>query len=167
MTVTALVKDSETRSMTVTTEFAASAERVWRLWEDPRLLERWWGPPTYPATVLDHDLSAGGHVSYLMTGPDGDQPRGWWQVRAVQPPRLLEFEDGFADDTGAPDPTMPTVNVRVSIEPQPHGGTRMTIHSTFPSVEAMDQLLAMGMEDGLTQALGQIDALLDADAPAR
>ena len=36
----------------------------------------------------------------------------------------------------------------------------MSIESDFPSAEAMEQVLAMGMEEGLTQAVGQIDAIL-------
>ncbi len=44
------------RTMTLEAEFDASPERVWQLWADPRQLERWWGPPTYPATVTTHDL---------------------------------------------------------------------------------------------------------------
>jgi hypothetical protein len=39
----------------------------------------------------------------------------------------------------------------------------MSIVSTFPSTEAMEQLLAMGMEEGLTLAIGQIDAILTED----
>jgi hypothetical protein len=35
-----------------------------------------------------------------MTGPEGDRHRGWWRVIAVDAPRALEFEDGFADDDG-------------------------------------------------------------------
>jgi hypothetical protein len=39
----------------------------------------------------------------------------------------------------------------------------MSIVSEFPSVEAMEQLIAMGMEEGLGQAAGQIDAILAED----
>ena len=78
--VTQIHKDAATRTMTVTAEFDASIERVWRLWSDPRQLERWWGPPMYPATVVDHDFTVGGAVNYYMTGPAGDQPRGWWRT---------------------------------------------------------------------------------------
>jgi hypothetical protein len=42
----------------------------------------------------------------------------------------------------------------------------MTIESEFPTVEAMEQVLAMGMEEGLTQAVGQIDAILAAERVA-
>ena len=53
---------------------------------DPRQLERWWGPPTYPATVVDHDLTPGGRTTYFMTGPDGDKHAGYWQITAVDEP---------------------------------------------------------------------------------
>jgi uncharacterized protein YndB with AHSA1/START domain len=42
------------------------------------------------------------------------------------------------------------------------GGTRMELRSSFESREQMDQLLAMGMDEGLRQSVGQMDALLAA-----
>ena len=95
-----------------------------------------------------------------MTGPDGDQPRGWWRILAVDAPQRLEFEDGFADDTGEPNPEMPTVTMRVTLDEHTDGHTRMVIETTFPSTDAMERLVAMGMEEGMSLALGQIDDLL-------
>jgi uncharacterized protein YndB with AHSA1/START domain len=69
MTVTAVRKDPQALTMTLEAEFDTSAERVWQLWADPRQLERWWGPPTYPATFTEHDLVPGSRVTYHMTGP--------------------------------------------------------------------------------------------------
>ena len=60
MTVTSVQKDPEALTMTITSEYTADVKRVWQLWENPRQLERWWGPPTYPATFVDHDLEPGG-----------------------------------------------------------------------------------------------------------
>jgi uncharacterized protein YndB with AHSA1/START domain len=163
MTVTAVHKDPESCTITLEAEFDASPERVWQLWADPRQLERWWGPPTYPATVDEHDLRAGGRVEYHMTGPEGDQPRGFWDVVEVEPPHRLVFRDGFANDDGTPNDELPRTTGRVTIEDLGGGRTRMSIESEFQSLEAMEQLLAMGMEDGLTQAVGQIDAILAED----
>jgi hypothetical protein len=56
---------------------------------------------------------------------------------------------------------------RVTIQEMGGGKTRTTIESEFPTVEAMEQLAAMGMEEGLTQAVGQIDAILAEDPVAR
>jgi uncharacterized protein YndB with AHSA1/START domain len=166
MTVTAIRKDPKALTMTVETEFDTSPERVWRLWADPRQLERWWGPPTYPATVTRHDLAQGGRVEYYMTGPEGDRSRGYWDVVEVDPPRSLVFQDGFAGDDGTPSADQPLTTARVTIEEVGTGRTRMSIESRFPSPEAMEQILAMGMEEGLKQALGQIDAILAEDARA-
>ena len=153
-------KDHEARTLTITASYDAPVARVWQLWADPRQLERWWGPPTYPATVVDHDLSPGGTVRYFMTGPEGDTSGGWWRVISVDEPRALEFEDGFADESGKPNPNLPTTTTRVSIDEDAAGGTRMTVVTTFPSTEAMDQMLSMGMEEGMAAAASQIDAIL-------
>lgn len=166
MTVTALHKDPATLTMTVDTEFEAGPERVWQLWADPRQLERWWGPPSYPATVTSHDLRAGGRVEYHMTGPEGDQPAGYWEILEVDPPRRIVFRDGFANPDGSPNTDLPGTEARVTIVPIAGGRTRMSIESVFPSLEAMEQLAAMGMEEGLREALGQIDAILAEDAVA-
>lgn len=160
MTVTAVRKDPAAHTMVLDAEFEASAERVWQLWADPRQLERWWGPPTYPATVTAHDLRPGGEVQYHMTGPEGDQPRGYWVVDEVEPPHRLVFRDGFANADGTRNTEFPESTARVTIAEIGGGRTRMSIESTFPSTEAMEQMLAMGMEEGLTQAVGQIDAIL-------
>ncbi len=107
MTITAVRKDPRSRTMTLEAEFDASPERVWQLWADPRQLERWWGPPTYPATVDAHDLRPGGRVEYHMTGPEGDEHRGFWEVDEVQPPHRLVFRDGFANEDGTPHSELP------------------------------------------------------------
>lgn len=160
MTVTNVVKNPDALTMTVTSEFDATIERVWQMWANPRLLERWWGPPTHPATVVDHDLVPGGTVTYFMTGPEGEQYHGWWRVIAVIAPRSLEIEDGFSDGDGVANPEMPITVMRMQLDELSGGRTRMTIETTFPSLEQMDQLVAMGMEEGLQAALGQMDALL-------
>ena len=91
MTVTSVRKDTEALSMTLEAEFDVPAKRVWQLWEDPRQLEQWWGPPTYPATVTSHDIRPGGRVDYHMTGPEGDQSKGYWEILEAEPPRGLVF----------------------------------------------------------------------------
>ncbi len=167
MTVTNVEKDPEARTLTITAEFDADPERVWELWADPRQLERWWGPPTYPATFTAHGLEPGSRVEYHMTGPSGDQPRGFWDVLEAEPPMRLVFLDGFANPDGTPNEAMPRNEARVTIEPIGEGRTRMSIANHFATKEAMRQVVAMGMVEGLTQAVGQIDAILAEDAVRR
>lgn len=158
-----ITKDLENLTFTLTATFDATVERVWQLWADPRQLERWWGPPEYPATVVDHDLRPEGHVSYYMTGPDGDQPKGYWSIVEVDPPTRLVFRKGFADDEGRPNDGMPVSHAEVTIEPAEDAGTRMTIRSVYASTAQLEQVLAMGMEEGIRDAIGQIDDILAED----
>lgn len=160
MPLTEIQKDPERLTMTVISEWDAPIERVWALWSDPRKLERWWGPPGYPATFVEHDLRPGGQMTYYMTSPEGQRHYGWWRVQEVDAPRRCRIEDGFGDASGAPDPNMPTGLMAVMLEALPSGATRMSVENTFPSREAMDQLLAMGQEEGMKAALTQIDAIL-------
>jgi uncharacterized protein YndB with AHSA1/START domain len=166
MTVTAVRKDSENLTMTVDAEFEASPERVWQLWADPRQLERWWGPPGYPATFTAHDFRVGGRSEYHMTGPEGPTPSGYWQILDLDPPRSMRIEDGFVNDGTPTDLPEGPGGMNVTIEPIEGGRTRMTIENTFPDVATMEQLLAMGQEEGMTQAIGQIDAILAEAAAA-
>ena len=159
MTVVSTTKDTDALTLTLVAEFAAPVERLWQLWADPRQLERWWGPPTWPATFVEHDLRTGGRSHYFMTGPEGERMHGAWEFLSVEEPRSLEFEDAFADETGAPNGTMPSTRARVELTEAP-GGSRMTITSVFPDVDQMQQLVEMGMEEGITGAVGQIEAIL-------
>jgi uncharacterized protein YndB with AHSA1/START domain len=137
---------------------------VWQLWADPRQLERWWGPPTYPATVTEHDLRPGGRVEFHLTGPAGDRSHGYWEIVEAEAPHRLVFRDGFANADGTPNPDLPVSEARVTIADAGAGRTRMSIVSAFRDAAAMERVLAMGMAEGLTEAVGQIDGVLAEDA---
>lgn len=153
-------KDPDNLTMTLTAEFDAPIERVWQLWADPRQLERWWGPPTYPATFVDHDLVAGGISRYHMTGPEGDRHHGWWRILSVDPPKGLTCEDGFGERPDTAQEGLPVTTMRVELTERPGGGTAMVVESVFASLEDMERLIEMGMEEGIKAAMGQMDGML-------
>jgi uncharacterized protein YndB with AHSA1/START domain len=101
----------------------------------------------------------GGEVTYVMTGPEGDKSRGWWRVTSVDPPTSLEFTDGFSKEDGTPNADLPTISAQVRLTEQ-DARTRMDLRFVFESREQMEQMEGMGMVEGLTQAAGQMDALL-------
>ena len=160
MSVIDVSKDLDALTMTMTAEFVAPVAKVWQVWENPRLLERWWGPPTHPATFVDHELEPGGRMHYFLTAPEGDTYHGWWRIVSVDPPTALELEDGFADDEGNPNPDLPVTVMRVTLSEQPGGITRMTVDAQYATREGMEQVIAMGVEEGMTLAVNQIDGLL-------
>jgi uncharacterized protein YndB with AHSA1/START domain len=159
MTVTSIDTNLDDLSVVLVAEFDASPEQVWQLWADPRRLERWWGPPTYPATFEEHDLTPGGDVAYYMTSPEGDRYRGWWRINAVDAPKSLDFTDGFANADGTRNTDLPTSEVRMELTD--HGGrTRMELRSVYDTREQLEQVVAMGAAEGIREAVGQMDALL-------
>ena len=159
MSLVSVEKDYDGLALVLIADFDAPVERVWELWADPRQLERWWGPPTHPATVEKHDLAVGGEVTYVMTGPGGERSFGWWRVTAVAPPRSLEFTDGFARPDGTPNPDTPTTAVQMRLTEQ-DGRTRMQLRFAFASTEHMERLERWGAFDVFPQSVGQMDALL-------
>jgi uncharacterized protein YndB with AHSA1/START domain len=163
MTVVSSRKDAEALALTFVADFDAGVERVWQVWQDPRQLERWWGPPAWPATFEQHEFAVGGRARYYMTGPEGQKSRGWWTITAIEAPHRLEFADGFAGDDGEPVDSMKPTHTVVTIEA--HGaGARMTTVTTFATIEQLEQALAMGAEEGMRLALGQIDGVLTGDS---
>ena len=93
MTVISTTKDPDTLTLTVVAQFDATPDQVWEVWEDPRKLERWWGPPTFPATFTRHEFIVGGESRYFMTGPSGEAPHGWWRIDAID--KLHHAGGGF------------------------------------------------------------------------
>jgi uncharacterized protein YndB with AHSA1/START domain len=157
MTVISVDKDLDDLTLTVVAEFDAPVERVWQLWADPRQLERWWGPPGFPATFHEHELTPGGRSSYSI----GDAGHGWWRVTAADPPRSLELVDGWADSDGTPRDGAPTTTIHMRLA-ELDGRTRMEIRSVFSSREHLEQVARMGAVEAFAQSVGQIDALLAA-----
>ena len=154
MTVTSVHKDPATRTMTLTAHYDAPPGKVWLLWADPRRLERWWGPPTHPATVVDHDLTPAARSRTTCparrataaraggTSGPSTSPARWnsrWETRRSRP--CWSGSALTSATTAAP---------------------AWSIVTTFPSDEAMDQLIVMGYEQGLSTAVGQIDEVLSA-----
>ncbi|MFV8300050.1 SRPBCC family protein [Mycolicibacterium fortuitum] len=161
MPVTDVKHDLDELTLTITAEFAAPVQRVWQIYADPRQLEKVWGPPSHPATVVDHSLTPGGRVTYFMTGPEGEKYAGYWEVTAVDEPAGFAFDDGFADEDFNPNPEMP-VSKNVYTFAEHDGGTRAVYVSTYASAEALQQVLDMGVVEGASLAINQIDGLLAA-----
>ncbi len=161
MPVVDVKTDIDALTLTIVADFAAEVQRVWQIYADPRQLERVWGPPEFPATFVDHELSPGGRMNYYMTGPEGEKFCGYWRVTEVSEPDFFAFADGFADEQFNPNTDLPESQNVYSFAPH-QGGTRATFVATYSSAEGLQQVLDMGMIEGSSAAIGQIDELLAA-----
>lgn len=159
MPVTDVITDTENLTMTVIADFAAPVERVWSAYSDPRQLERFWGPPGWPATFGDWDHTVGGHAQYTMNGPRGERSSGSWEFLAIEAPSRFEVLDSFVDEDGKPLEGFPAQRMTFAFEPTADG-TRMVTTSHFASVDAIEQVVSMGQVEGLKMAMSQLDIVL-------
>jgi uncharacterized protein YndB with AHSA1/START domain len=159
MPITSVNKDLEALTLTVVADFPVAVRRLWDAYADPRQIEKFWGPPEWPATFTRHDMFPGGRSAYHMTGPDGTQSGGYWEFLAVDAPRSFEVRDGFVGPDGSPNTEMPSMRIVFNFEGTP-GGARLTTTTYFNSLAELEQLIGMGMEEGMRAAMGQIDAVV-------
>ncbi|MGV3711656.1 SRPBCC domain-containing protein [Pseudolysinimonas sp.] len=159
MPVTSVTTDPEALTMTLVADFPVPVERLWDAFADPRKLERFWGPPGYPATFDTYDLRPGGVAHYWMTSPEGQRFFGRWDFDEIEPPHRLVARDSFADEHGEVDDSVPTGVMTLTFE-STADGSRVTVASASPTAEALEQVIAMGQVEGMTQAFGQLDTVL-------
>lgn len=154
MPLTSVTKDAAKLTLTVVGDYPVTQKRLWDAFADPRQLERFWGPPAFPATFTRHDFKVGGRAEYFLTLPEGNKWSGSWKFTAVHPISSFEAHDG---EDNAEDQNMPA-SMKFAFETTPTG-SRLTVVTRFSSVEAMERTIP-GMEEGLRAAMPQLDALL-------
>lgn len=159
MPITSVEKDLEALTMTITADFPVPVRRLWDAYVDPRQIERFWGPPGWPATFTRHDVFPGGRSDYYMTGPDGERSAGFWEFLAVDEGRSFTVRDGFAHDDGSPNTEMPRMEMTARFEAT-DAGSRVVFVTSFGSLEQLEELIEMGMEEGTKAAMGQIDQVV-------
>lgn len=159
MPITSVTSDPKALTLTIVANYPVPVARLWAAYADPRQLERFWGPVEWPATFTRHDMAVGGRSHYYMTGPDGTRSHGWFHYLAIEPLARIEVEDGFADEDDVPNPAMPAMRMVFTFH-ETATGSRFESVTTFPSLEAMETLVQMGMMEGMRSAMGQVDAVL-------
>jgi uncharacterized protein YndB with AHSA1/START domain len=159
MPVIDVTNDADTLTMTLSAGFAAPVDRLWRAFTEPRQLERFWGPPGWPATFDSFDFTVGGRSNYHMTSPQGEVSRGTWEFIRIDEGSGFEVLDAFADEHGAPVADIPAMRMVFRFEPTDEGSKLSTV-TYFASAESLEQAVEMGMVEGLTLAIGQLDRVL-------
>jgi uncharacterized protein YndB with AHSA1/START domain len=154
MPLTFVTKDPATLTLTVVGDYPVPQQRLWDAFADPRQLERFWGPPAFPATFTRHDFKVGGRAEYFLTLPEGQKWGGSWKFTVVNPISSFEAHDG---EDNAEDENMPA-SMKFAFEATPTG-SRLVIVTHFSSIAAMEETIP-GMEQGLRAAMPQLDAVL-------
>ena len=152
------VSQSE-NTLVFTKEFNAPRQLVFEMFKNPEHLEKWWGPTHWPASIKSFAFTPGGVWHYCMTGPDGTKAWGKATFTEIDEPNSISYEDVFSDEDGNTDDSLPQSNISITFS-ETDGKTTLTMTGTYKTVEEAKKVVEMGMVDGLTDTLGQLERLL-------
>jgi uncharacterized protein YndB with AHSA1/START domain len=73
-------------NIVVTRIFDAPVEMVWKLWTDPELVKRWWGPDRFTCPRADINFKVGAFSLVCMSSPElgfGDSYSIWNYTKII------------------------------------------------------------------------------------
>lgn len=78
----------------------APRDFVWKLWTEPKHLNRWWGPKGLDMLTNKFELKPGGIFHYKMKSPEGQIMWGKFIFREIIEFEKLVFVVSFSDEFG-------------------------------------------------------------------
>ncbi len=167
MDKTKVTKDFENKTLIIERTFNAPRERVWEAYENPEKFSAWWGPEGWETTVKELTLVPGGKNHYCMKCVDKNQGEwfnqeswGLMAFEAVDKPASFTYKDYFSDEAGTLKQDMPTMTITMSFTEE-DGKTKMVSRGVVESKEQLEQLVNMGMIEGLTSTLDKLEAFVE------
>lgn len=151
--------NKEQNTITVRREFLASQQLVWDCYTKQELLDQWFAPKPLTTKTKSMDFSEGGHWHYAMVEPNGTEYWGWTTFIEIKPIDYYTSTDAFTNEAGEINTDLPQAKWIVSFTTKGENAVVETI-ITYNSLEDLEVVIQMGMEDGLTSTLERLDELL-------
>ena len=156
---TIVEKDENQKSITVTREFQAPVDLVWKCYSEANLLDQWWGPAPWKAETKIMKFEEGGHWLYAMVSPEGEKHWGRMNYIIIKTQEFIGLEDAFCDENGNINIDLP-VSSGSMVFTKTLGGTLVEFKMTYTSVEQLKAIIEMGFEQGITICLEQLAQLI-------
>jgi uncharacterized protein YndB with AHSA1/START domain len=154
---TTMTKPEPKHVLTLERVLDAPVEKVWRCWTEPKLLEQWFCPKPWFVTNAVLDLRAGGEMSCVMNGPEGESFPNMGVYLEVVPMKKLVTTDAFLPGWV---PSDRAFMVAETLFADAGGGkTNYTARALHWSEESLKEHEAMGFHDGWGMAATQLEAL--------
>lgn len=139
---------------------AALVARVWRCWSEPRLLERWFHPPSWTSEVKALEQRAGGSSHIVMRGPDVEEVKGLGVFLKAVPEERFVFTNAYREGwiLSAPPSGTPLRTMFIEM-PDEDGSTRYVVRALHWLEKARRQHRESGFHEGLDVTSWQLEAL--------
>ncbi len=151
--------NKDKKTISIKRVFAGRRQRVWDCYTRSELLDRWFAPKPLTTKTRSMDFSEGGHWLYAMVEPGGQEHVGRMDYLTIRPIDGYTSLDGFCDETGALIPAFPRSTWNVSFSDLETHTLVETVVS-YTSAEALEQVIQMGLEEGMVSTMERLDELL-------
>ena len=152
------IVDKQTKTVSITKEFAAGLSLVWDAYTKPELLDQWWAPKPLTSRTKVMDFRVGGRRFYAMVSPDG-QALGWvlQKYTSISPKTNFKLFNAFADENENPE--LPGSDWDLTFTDQ-GGTTKVSISIYNESLERLERLIELGFVEGAKAQLKNLEELL-------
>lgn len=146
------------RTLRLAREFEAPRALVFGAYSDCEAIKQWFGPDPWPVTHCDMDFRPGGEWHFRMTGPEGEEAWSIAHYEEIVEPERIVYRDAFSDADRNVVP--PQSLVTVLFEERGADRTLLRFEIVYASNDERDQVIAMGVEEGFSMSLDQMEAYL-------
>jgi len=144
----------EVPTITITRDFDAPRDRVFRAWVDADLVARWLGPKDSEMRIDTWESHTGGAYRYAALAGGEEVAAFYGSFHEVRPDERIVWTftwEGMPDGVALETMTFADLG---------DGRTRVTSVSVVDSMEGRDMILASGMEVGVHEGFEKLDAIL-------
>jgi uncharacterized protein YndB with AHSA1/START domain len=153
------VADKEKNTLTIRREFMANRQLVWDCYTKQELLDQWFAPKPLTTRTKSMDFREGGHWHYAMVEPNGTAYWGWVEYLTIKPIDFYTTLDAFSNEDGEINIDFPRAEWLVTFSEKGENALVETI-VTYKSLSDLEQVVQMGMEQGMITTLEKLDELL-------
>jgi uncharacterized protein YndB with AHSA1/START domain len=152
--------DKKENTITVKREFAGKRQLVWDCHTKSELLDQWFAPKPFTTKTKVMDFTEGGYWHYAMIDPTG--PEYWSRTDYVKiyPIERYTALDAFTDESGKVNEALPCAKWEVTFQEKGDHTLVQTVVK-YDSLEGLETVIQMGMEEGMTSTLEKLDELLE------
>jgi uncharacterized protein YndB with AHSA1/START domain len=156
MNKTKITAEPGKQELTITREFDAPRELVFKAFTDPVLYVKWLGPRRLSTRLETFEPHSGGSWRYVQSGADGMEHAFHGVYHEVcYPERIINtFEYEGLPESGH------VILETMRFEAMPGGRTRLVGQSVYQSVADRDGMLQAGMEEGVNDSYERLAELL-------
>jgi uncharacterized protein YndB with AHSA1/START domain len=151
------IVDKQTKTVSITKEFAFELSLVWDAYTKPELLDQWWAPKPMASRTKVMDFRVGGRRFYAMVSPEGQERWGLQKYTSISPKTNFKLFNAFADEDENPE--LPGSDWDLTFSEQ-DGTTKVSISIYNESLERLEKMVEMGFKEGTMSQLDNLEDLL-------